>query len=290
MAGLTVVSLIWAFSFGLIKNTLAGVDSNFVAAARLALALLVFIPFLRMRNVPRGTAIRLAVVGAFQFGFMYIAYQFAFQFLQAYEVALFTIFTPLYVTLVNDVFKRRVNWLHLGTTTLAIIGTAIVKGAGIQTLLLSGFLLVQASNICFAFGQVYYKRVMASHPQVKDASVMALPYLGGVVVTGLAAGFTTDWAALVLTPLQGLTLVYLGVIASGFCFFLWNASARRVNTGALAIFNDLKIPLAVAVSLIFFGEQTNLPNLLIGGAIILAALWLNERAGRRKPLEPEPAA
>jgi drug/metabolite transporter (DMT)-like permease len=289
MVGLTVVSLIWAFSFGLIKNTLAGVDSNFVAAARLALALLVFLPFLRLRKVPRGAALRLMTVGAFQFGFMYIAYQFAFQYLQAYEVALFTIFTPLYVTLANDIFKKRVNWLHLGTTVLAIIGAAIVKGAGIQSLLLTGFLLVQVSNICFAFGQVYYKRVMVSYPDVRDASIMALPYLGGVLVTGLVAGFTTRWSALLLTPLQGFTLIYLGLIASGFCFFLWNASARRVNTGALAIFNDLKIPLAVAVSLIFFGEQANLPNLLIGGGIILAALWLNERGSRRKTLEPKPA-
>ncbi len=289
MVGLTIVSLIWAFSFGLIKNTLAGVDSNFVAAARLALALLVFLPFLRIRMVSRGTALRLIAVGAFQFGFMYIAYQFAFRYLQAYEVALFTIFTPLYVTLVNDLFKKRVNWVHLGTTVLAIIGAAVVKGAGVQSLLLTGFLLVQASNICFAFGQVYYKRVMASRPDVRDASIMALPYLGGVIITGLTAAFTTDWSSLVIAPLQGFTLIYLGLIASGFCFFLWNASARKVNTGALAIFNDLKIPLAVAVSLIFFGEQANLLNLLIGGCIILAALWLNEWGSRRKKLEPKPA-
>jgi len=38
-----------------------------------------------------------------------------------------------------------------------------------------------------------------------------------------------------------------------------------VNAGALAIFNDFKIPLAVAISLLVFGEQTNLLNLLIGG-------------------------
>ncbi|MHC1783101.1 MAG: EamA family transporter [Anaerolineaceae bacterium] len=288
MVGLTVVSLIWAFSFGLIKNTLAGVDSNFVAAARLLLAFLVFLPFLRVKKLPRAAMLRLMIVGAFQFGFMYIAYQFAFQFLKAYEVALFTIFTPLYVTLVNDLFKKRVNWVHLGTTLLAIIGTAIVKGAGIQSVLLTGFLLVQASNICFAFGQVYYKQVMKAYPEVKDASIMAMPYLGGVLVTGVTTLFLTNWDKVALSPIQGFTLLYLGIIASGFSFFLWNASARKVNTGTLAIFNDLKIPLAVTVSLVFFGEQTNMLNLLIGGAIILAALWLNEWAGRRKTLEPKP--
>jgi carboxylate/amino acid/amine transporter len=284
MIGLFIVSLIWAFSFGLIKNTLAGVDSNFVAAARLALAFLVFLPFLRLKKVPRATAIKLMVVGAFQFGFMYIAYQFAFTYLKAYEVALFTIFTPLYVTLVNDIFKKRINWIHLGTTILAILGTAVVKGAGIESPLLTGFLLVQASNICFAFGQVYYKQVMAAHPDVKDVSIIGLPYLGGVIVTGITSAFLTKWAAVAPTPLQLGTLIYLGIVASGFSFFLWNASARKVNTGTLAIFNDLKIPLAVTVSLVFFGEQTNLVNLLIGGAIILAALLLNEWGSRRQAL------
>lgn len=289
MVGLTIVSLIWAFSFGLIKNTLAGVDSNFVAAARLALALLVFLPFLRLKNLSRKTAFRLMIVGAFQFGFMYMAYQFAYQYLKAYEVALFTIFTPLYVTLVNDIFKKRVNWIHLGTTILAVIGTAIVKGAGVQSVLLTGFLLVQASNICFAFGQVYYKRVMEEIPGTKDASIMALPYLGGVLVTGVASAVMTNWSTLTITSLQTGTLIYLGIVASGFSFFLWNASARKVNTGTLAIFNDLKIPLAVTVSLVVFGEQTNLPNLLIGGAVILAALWLNEWGSRRKTLAAEAA-
>ena len=77
-------------------------------------------------------------------------------------------------------------------------------------------------------------------------------------------------------------LLYLGAIASGLSFFLWNIGARKVNAGALAIFNDLKIPLAVIVSIIFFGEQANWVNLLIGGGIAVAALYLNEWYMSRK--------
>ena len=47
MGILFIVSLIWAFSFGLIKDRLAGLDANFVAAARLLISLLIFLPFLR---------------------------------------------------------------------------------------------------------------------------------------------------------------------------------------------------------------------------------------------------
>jgi drug/metabolite transporter (DMT)-like permease len=70
------------------------------------------------------------------------------------------------------------------------------------------------------------------------------------------------------------------VIASGVGFFLWNYGARRVNAGTLAVFNNLKVPLAVAVSLIFFGESADPLRLALGGGIVLAALFLNERLAR----------
>jgi drug/metabolite transporter (DMT)-like permease len=279
---LLVVSIIWGFSFGLIKNGLAGVDANFLAAARLGIALLVFLPFLRLRGVSRKLAGQLLLVGAFQFGLMYVAYNYAFHFLKAYEVALFTIFTPIYVTLINDALQRRLNFLHLFTTLLAVAGAALVKGGALSEIgALTGFFIVQASNLCFAFGQVYYRRVMAAEPQVRDRAVFALPYLGGTLAAGLSAALFTPWHQLALSSTQFWMLLYLGAVASGISFFLWNLGARRVNTGTLAIFNDLKIPLAVAISLLFFGEQASLPNLVAGGTLVILALVLNEAGTRR---------
>ena len=80
-----------------------------------------------------------------------------------------------------------------------------------------------------------------------------------------------------LTLSQALTLLYLGAIASGLGFFLWNVGARQASAGAQAVFNNLKIPLAIAVSLLFFGEQANTINLLLGGLVVAGALLLNER-------------
>jgi drug/metabolite transporter (DMT)-like permease len=287
MLYLIVVSFIWAFSFGLIKTSLAGVDPIFIAAARLGLALLVFLPFLRIGKVDRSTALRLVVCGAVQYGAMYIAYLYSFRYLQAYQIALFTILTPLYVTLIYDFTQRRVNWVSLGAVTLAIAGTWISKGGGIvEQAVITGFLIVQLSNLFFAFGQVEYRRILAGKTVV-DGQVFALPYLGGFLTAGVASAIFTNWSSVSLTTAQATTLVYLGVVASGLCFFLWNVGARRVNAGTLAIFNDLKIPLAAAVSLIFFGESADLPRLLSGGGLAVAALLLNEWAQRRK--DPLPA-
>ena len=283
MGILFIVSLIWAFSFGLIKDRLAGLDANFVAAARLLISLLVFLPFLRPRGLSHKLSLRLLAIGALQYGVMYITYIASFRFLKAYEVALFTIFTPIYVTLFNDLFARRFKALNLLTASLAVVGTGIISYGGLGTPgMLTGFLLVQVSNLCFAFGQVAYQRWMGADLQAGDLKVFGLLYLGGFATAGLAAGALTPWRTLVVTPAQVWTLVYLGAIASGLSFFLWNYAARRVEMGTLAIFNDLKVPLAVAVSLLVFGEKTDPLRLAIGGLLAVGALVIQEWSSRAR--------
>src|SRR5512140_2061441 len=80
MLELIVVSLIWAFSFGLIKDNLSALNSNFVSFARLALPLLVFLPLLHLRRLPWRTGLKLALTGAVQYGLMYISYIYSFEF------------------------------------------------------------------------------------------------------------------------------------------------------------------------------------------------------------------
>ncbi|HMN12164.1 MAG TPA: DMT family transporter [Bellilinea sp.] len=283
MIFLIIVSLIWAFSFGLIKTNLTSLDPNFVAAARLTISLLVFLPFLRFRSIPKPIRWKLFLIGAVQYGIMYVAYTAAFQYLKAYEIALFTIFTPLYVTIINDIMQRKVNWVAFAATILAIIGTAIVKGQSLyQPALWMGFLVVQVSNLAFAYGQIAYKQVMKPYPELKDTNLFALLYFGGALTALLPALFTTPWTNFMISREQILTLVFLGAVSSGLCFFMWNVGARRVNAGTLAVFNDLKIPLAVAVSLLVFREKTNVPSLLIGGGIVVLAVLLNEWYVRRQ--------
>jgi drug/metabolite transporter (DMT)-like permease len=279
MLNLLIVSLLWAFSFGLIKGNLAGVDSNFVSFARMLVSLAVFAPFLRPRGVGMRLRLKLALTGALQYGVMYLTYIYSYRFLQAYEVALFTILTPLYVTAVNDALRGRFSGLNLLTAVLAVVGAWIVKGGGmVERGVMQGFLILQVSNLCFAFGQVYYRRLLAGRPAgLQDAHLFGLLYLGAVGVTALATTVFGGWgAAAELTTPQLLTLLYLGAAASGLGFFLWNVGARQASAGALAVFNNLKIPLAIAVSLLFFGEQTHIPSLLLGGLVVTAALALNE--------------
>jgi len=277
MAYLLLVSLIWAFSFGLIKTNLASVNPIVITMIRLFIASLIFLPFFRPRKITGKNVVSLILIGALEFGLMYIFYNLAFQYLKAYEVALFTISTPFYVALAHNWFENKWNWLYIFTAILAVIGTVIVKLNDIHSFgLFLGFFIVQLSNICFAIGQVLYRRVMLMEIKVKDAEIFALPYLSGALIASIVSLFLVDWQSVRITSGQWWNLLYLGALASGLGFFLWNYGARRTNIGVLAIFNNLKIPLAIIVSLIFFGEKTNIVFLLIGGTIILSALVINE--------------
>jgi drug/metabolite transporter (DMT)-like permease len=178
--------------------------------------------------------------------------------------------------------KRRFHGLFLITACLAVVGAGIVFFKEIDRGgLVQGFLLLQVANLCFAFGQVAYKHVMDQKLDVKDHHVFGFLYAGAVVLAALFALFSTDWSALDVDFKAGATLLYLGVLASGICFFLWNLGARRTNAGTLAVFNNLKAPLAVAVSLLVFREEGDITNLLLGGALILAALFFNEGVLRK---------
>lgn len=289
MALLFLVSFVWAFSFGLIKDRLAGIDATAVATLRLALALVVFAPFLRKCRVSPRIHARLAAIGALQFGVMYLLYLRSYAYLEAYEVALFTITTPLFVALLEAALQRRFVLFHALAAVLSVAGAGVVLWHRINShATLVGILLVQASNFCFAAGQVAWRRIRAKVDRgVSDAAMFAVLYVGAFAASAVWSAFTTDWAALRLTWPQAATLGYLGVLASGLCFFWWNIGATRVNAGTLAAFNNAKIPLAVACSLLFFGEHASLPRLLAGGALMAAGVAVAER---RPAARPEPAA
>ncbi|MGB5445759.1 MAG: EamA family transporter, partial [Psychromonas sp.] len=81
------VTVLWAFSFSLIGVYLAGqVDAWFSVLIRISLATIVFLPFLRIRQVAAKTALKLMAIGAVQLGLMYVFYYQSFLFLSVPEV------------------------------------------------------------------------------------------------------------------------------------------------------------------------------------------------------------
>jgi drug/metabolite transporter (DMT)-like permease len=281
---LLAVSLLWAFSPGLIKHFLGDLPSPAVATIRLGLTFLVFAPFLRPKLVARSTAAWLVAIGAFQFGIMYLLYLQAFRFLQGHEVFLFTILTPFYVVLLDSALNNHLRPRHGLAALLSVVGAGVVVPRAVGTAdVMIGFLLVQGANLCFAAGQVAYQRTRPALAHLPDHALFAWLALGGFAATAVVAGPLVRWSTFAPTGEQWLVLAFLGVVASGAGFFLWNRALPKVNPGTLAALNNAKIPLGVALSLLIFREPADLPRLGVSLVLLAAAVWVAESA------EPKPA-
>lgn len=284
MIYLIVVSIIWSLSFSLIKGTLTSLDPNFVAFFRLLISFIIFLPFFRIKKIISKISLHFILIGAIQYGLMYSAYIYSYQYLKAYEIAILTIFTPIFVVIIFDSWAKKFVILHWIKAVLAIIGAGIIvysnsTGIGFW----KGILLVQISNILFAFGQVYYKRVMETQNSVNQKSNYSMVFLGAILITGIISITTTNYGNLAISPKQWLVLLYLGIIASGVGFFLWNVGATKVEAGTLAVMNNLKIPLGVIFAMIILSEPVGITRLIVGLIILIIAFSINNNTILKKP-------
>lgn len=288
MIYLGIVSLLWAFSFGLIGNALKGVDSFFVATIRLSCASLLFLPFLRPKNIVISDRMRLIFYGAVQFGLMYSFYMQAFQYIPSHLVAIFSILTPVYVVLIYDFRKGKFSPLYFWVAILSVLGAACIKAKTIPSGdIWAGFGLMQGAGIAFAYGQLAYREWKRKYPKINDREVFSLLTIGGALCCACFSFFFTDWNALEINREQWKSILYLGFVASGFGFFLWNKGATQSNPGTLAAFNNAVVPLAVICSFFIFGEIKNIEKeslfrLTAGAILIFGAVIIGQKSNQNK--------
>jgi drug/metabolite transporter (DMT)-like permease len=164
---------------------------------------------------------------------------------------------------------------------LATIGSAIILYDENLTIgFWKGILLIQASNILFAVGQVYYKSIFRKDGITNHASHFAILFAGGALITGIFSVGLVKINEIDIGLNQWLVILYLGVVASGIGFFLWNYGITKVSIGQVAIFNNLKIPLGVFFAMLILGESVNSLQLIIGSLILLIAFYAEKMKWR----------
>lgn len=286
MAVLWLVTLGWAFSFSLIGVYLAGQVDDFISVLiRTVLASLLFLPMMLRRWPGRALVIRLMAIGGIQIGLMYVFLFKAFSYLSVPEVLLFTIFTPLYITLFDELWQRR---LHLPlrwwvATLLAVAGAAIIRWHSVSPDALLGFLLIQAANVCFALGQVSYRRLDlgAVADQVRDFGFF---FVGGALVATVAALIWADGTKMPNTTTHWAVLLWLGLGASGLGYLAWNTAARWVNTAQLAVMNNMLIPTGILVNVVLWQRAFDGWSLFLGAVFLLLAMVIATDRKNQQPV------
>ena len=201
----------------------------------------------------------------------------AYQYIPSHLVAIFSILTPVYVVLIHNLLKRTFSSRYLWIAMLSVLGAATIKVKSVPSGdIWIGFGLMQAAGISFAFGQVAYRDWKKANTNVTDQSVFGLLTVGGFICVGGFSLMLTDFATVEITLSQWQSILYLGCVASGLGFFLWNKGATQTNPGTLASFNNAVVPLAVITSLFVFGESDSLDaentlRLCLGTVLIIGA-------------------
>jgi len=291
MPYLLAVTLLWAFSFSLIGEYLAGrVDSDFAVLIRVAIAALIFVPYMHWRGLPRRLLGGFWLAGALQFGITYLCLYRSFTVLTVPEVLLFTVLTPIYVTLLDDALARRFNPWALVAAMVAVGGGIIIRFERLEGDYLIGFVLLQIANATFAAGQVLCRRLLARYPtDVPLHRFFGHFFLGALLLALPSFLLFGNPAKLPQTAVQWGVLVWMGLFATALGMFWWVKGSTRVDAGTLAVMNELHVPAGLLVNLLIWNRNADLPRLVLGGAIILASLWLN-RLGRRKRQDRAKAA
>lgn len=295
MVWLLIACLLWGPSFGLVpilRSTYA-MDPYMLAVLRMFFAFVMFAPLMGLHPLPGRQRIQLMLLGGLQFGLMYITLFLAYGFMEGYEVALVTILTPLYVSFLDHLLRKgRLRPQPLLCVFLAVIGAGIIRYArpDLDGDFWAGFGIMQICNLSFALGQVLYRQLMKPSRRLDDMYSFGWMYLGALIITLIGwlwlAPVPETLRTLQQLPLSGWGMVlWLGLIPSGLAFFLFNHGALRVDTGTLAIVNNLKIPIALIIVLLIFKQREIIDSWLrfsAGTAVMLLSLWLNQHPLRHK--------
>lgn len=282
MPYLILVTVLWAFSFSLIGQYLAGhVDSDFAVLMRVAIAAAIFVPITRWRGLPVRLLGGLWLAGALQFGVTYLCLYRSFNVLTVPEVLLFTVLTPIYVTLLDDGLARRFNPWALVAALVAVTGGIIIRFERIEGEYLIGFLLLQLANATFAAGQVLCRQLLARYPTDQPLyRFFGHFFLGALALAIPSFLLFGDAGRLPQSFVQWGVLLWMGLFATALGMYWWVKGSTLVDAGTLAIMNELHVPAGLIVNLLIWNRDANLKKLALGGGVILASLWLN-RLGRK---------
>lgn len=279
--------LIGGSNFVAVKLSNDDLAPFFGAGVRFAAAALLLAALMRVQRlaVPRGRdAVGPALYGLLGFGVSYGLLYYALQGLTAGTSAVFMAATPL-ITLVLAVVHRQERFTPRGIAggALALAGIAVISVDTLGGDLRPSYLIAALLGVvAVAESSVLLKGFPRAHPITTNAVGMIV---GAVLLLGASLAAGERWEApqtavtwgvlawLVIPGSIGLFALFVFVITR------WTASA---TVYALTLMPVVAITLGAIVE-----DEAVTPELLIGGALVMAAVYVGALSGRA-PAAPAP--
>lgn len=207
----------------------------------------------------------------------------AINYTNASNVSVIVSICPLFTAIFSQIFLKEKHlsvWFIVGFV-ISITGVTLVCLNGNKTLEFNpkGDFLALFSAICWGFYSVVisiinrknYDQICATRRIFFFAVLMMIPLMI----------FTNDISIIqnstrFAKPLNILSLLFLGIIASGFCFAAWNKACKIVGTVKVSCGLYLIPIVTILFAFFVLGEKITLAGAL-GAAITIAGLFVSER-------------
>jgi drug/metabolite transporter (DMT)-like permease len=274
--------VVWGSAFAVTKGLIEFWPPFTLALVRVGIGTLVLMPLAIARH-QRGTRLPLGTIwfmGLLGVTLYYLTFNLAMVYVSASQGALVQASIPAMTALVA------VLWLRERATTLRWLGIALSVGGVLivfsgngsapgQSPLLGNFLMF-ASVVCWALYTALAKRVAGFEPLVITVSVMG----AGTLLLVPFSAYEIMKAGLPPLPMTGwLGMLYLGIVASGLAYALYNASLRHLDASAVGVYTNLIPVVGVLTGIVFLGEPLSL-RAILGGAIVMLGVWITSRSER----------
>ena len=287
---LLLTMTVWGSTFMVTKELIALWPPFTLAFVRVSVGTLVLLPFAWSRHrrgqpLPWGTIWLMGLIGVAMY---YLVFNLAMVYVSASQGALVQSSIPAMTALVAVLWLREraspLRWLGIA---MSVGGVLIVFSGGAEDSAQSmlGNFLMFASVVCWALYTAFAKRVADLDSLVMTAAVtgtgslLLLPLSGYEVVMAHLAG-----EGLPALPLIGwVELLYLGCIASGMAYLLYNASLRHLDASEVGVYTNLIPIVGVLTGVVVLGEPLSM-RAILGGLVVMLGVWITSRAERPMPV------
>jgi drug/metabolite transporter (DMT)-like permease len=280
---LAAMLAMWSFNYVAGKTALRYFDGLTLAAFRIEIAGLIFLPIYFFRR-NRSKLSRRDVWTLSYLGWLLCANQIFFTVGLAYTTSghssMILAIGPILVLLLARVLKIET------LTTGKIVGMALAfAGATIlaaesgfdlrRSPTLSGDLITLLGTTCFAFYVVFSKKVASKYDSIEMNAVNLFASALVLLPLTIFRAANLDWRSV---PREGwMGLLYMAAISSVAAYTLFYWALRYMEASRVAAVNYFQPIGAILVAAIFLREVPT-RHLLLGGVLILLGVYLAERS------------
>jgi drug/metabolite transporter (DMT)-like permease len=296
-------AVLWGSTYTVIQVALRYYDPYVISFLRAIFGTITILVYYLLRDrktslkqlrLPRGarTWTLVVVASIFGAGGFWALLNLSVLYLKADTASFLAALYPLIVFILASVLLKETMKLSQGAGVLSgIVGAYVIVAFGEKADLsgadpVLGVVIALGTAFFFAayivssrmlIGKRYNK---SSNRIISPEFVTLMTFLIAIIPTFALVALKGSYSLLFQTSLEGILLVvYLGVVASGIAFLLFNTGLKKIGAGRAAI-NQLLFPaVAVVLSYIFLGLSINAAD-LIGIALILGGILVGQRFTR----------